>query len=64
MEFFKNVPKIYNGTHINDPKIDFRRAKKVTVNSEFPLKLDIDGEQEGTVPVEFTIIPSCINIIC
>lgn len=62
-EFFKNIPKIYNGTHIHDPKIDFRRAKKVSIYSEEPLKIDIDGEQEGFTPAEFQIIPKAVNII-
>jgi diacylglycerol kinase (ATP) len=63
LDFFKNVPKIYSGTHISDPKIDHRRAKTVQINSDVPLKLDIDGEQEGFTPALFTILPQAIKVV-
>jgi diacylglycerol kinase (ATP) len=64
LDFFKNVPKVYNGTHIHDPNFFFRRAKNVFVDSpDTPIKLDIDGEQEGTTPARFEIMPQAIKII-
>ncbi len=63
VEFFKNIPKIYNGTHIHDPKIQCRKAKKVYITAESPLKIDIDGEQEGFTPAEFKIIPGAVKIL-
>jgi len=63
-EFFENVPKIYKGTHLENPKLDLRRAKTVQINSSEKILLDIDGEQEGFTPAKFTVIPSALSIFC
>ncbi len=58
MDFFKNVWKIYVGTHLSHPKISLIRGKKIEA---IPLGLDealieLDGEQLGKLPAIFEII--------
>ena len=58
-----NIGKIYDGSHLNMPECtEHPKAKKIQVQSEKPIFLDLDGEQVGTTDCEFTILPKIISI--
>jgi len=63
-EFFLNVWRIYQGTHLSHPKIEFIRGKKIEVTSEDEedVLIEADGELIGKVPVTFEIIPSIFSV--
>ncbi|GIW21682.1 MAG: lipid kinase [Candidatus Sericytochromatia bacterium] len=63
LDFFLNIPKVYFGKHIYDKNLIFKKAKNIKVFSDEKIKIDIDGEQEGFCPAEFTIIPNILNVI-
>ena len=65
MEFFRNVWKIYSGTHLSHPKISLIRGKKieaVSAEEEKDVLIEVDGEQVGTLPATFEIIPQSILV--
>lgn len=62
-EAYANVLRVYNGSHLQHPKIEVFRAKRVTVTSPEPLLLDIDGEYAGRAPAEFTIVPQALRVL-
>ncbi len=51
------LPKVYRGTHLPHPKAELLRGKVVTVDADTPLPVELDGEQPGTTPVRFEIVP-------
>lgn len=64
-EFFRNVWRIYAGTHLSHPKIFSFRGKKITAepaDTFEPVLLELDGEQLGLLPAEFELIPRSIPI--
>jgi diacylglycerol kinase (ATP) len=64
-EFFRNVWKIYAGTHLSHPKISFIRGKKIETFPEFPdedILIEVDGEQVGKLPATFEIVPRSISV--
>ena len=64
-EFFRNVYKIYTGTHLSHPKISHRRGSKIDVNpadSEETVLIEVDGEQVGSLPATFEIIPASLLV--
>ena len=62
-KLLRSIGKLYSGEHIKMETVTVHpRAKKVKVSSESPAFLDLDGEQVGTTPVEFTIIPKALSI--
>ena len=61
-DFVRNVLKIYRGTHLSHPKIELVRAASVEVRSEQPLPLELDGEQPGTTPASFEIVPWALRL--
>ena len=49
--------------HATDPKIDYRRARKIVFNPREPLALQVDGEDIGTTPATFRVVPEALDVI-
>lgn len=63
IEIIMNLKILYDGTILNHPKVEGHKCKNVIVTSDTALYVEADGESLGHTPAEFSIIPSCINII-
>ena len=61
-DFVKSVRRIYRGTHLTHPKIDLLRGATVEVDSATPLPIELDGEQPGTTPVRFEVVPRALRV--
>ena len=48
--------KIFNGSHINDPIVEYHQAKKVTIKTQKNEPLNIDGEIKGETPISVTVL--------
>jgi len=62
LDFVTTAPKLYRGTHLAHPKVDLVRARSVGVDAPERLPIELDGEQVGTTPVRFEIVPSAIAV--
>jgi diacylglycerol kinase (ATP) len=62
VDFVTTFPKIYRGTHASHPKVDIVQAAFVTVDAEVPLPVVLDGEQPGTTPVRFEVVPAALRL--
>jgi diacylglycerol kinase (ATP) len=56
------LPKTYRGTHLPHPKADVLRGASVTVDAEEPLPIELDGEQPGTTPARFEVVPGALRV--
>jgi diacylglycerol kinase (ATP) len=56
------LPKTYRGTHLPHPKAEVIRGTVVTVDAPTPLPVELDGEQPGTTPVRFELVPRALKI--
>ncbi len=56
------VPKMYRGTHLPHPKAELLRGAAVTVTSDTPLPIELDGEQPGTTPVTFEVVAEAFRL--
>jgi diacylglycerol kinase (ATP) len=61
-ELVRVLPKIYRGTHLPHPKAELLRGATVTVESATPLPIELDGEQPGTTPVRFEVVPGALRV--
>jgi YegS/Rv2252/BmrU family lipid kinase len=61
-DFVTTAPKLYRGTHLSHPKIDVARAKVVTVDGAERLPIELDGEQLGTTPIRFEVVPGALRL--
>jgi diacylglycerol kinase (ATP) len=64
LEYFAKSSSIYKGGHIGQDKIYHHRAKKIEVQTEERMLLDVDGEQPGRCPATFTLIPAILRVKC
>jgi diacylglycerol kinase (ATP) len=61
-ELLKEFPKLYRGTFLPHPKAELLRGRSVTVESETPLPIELDGEQPGTTPVRFEVLRQALRV--
>lgn len=57
--------RVYQGTHLDTPKVSLRRARKIVaepVNPEDEVLLDVDGEAPGRLPATFELLPQAIYL--
>lgn len=62
-DLVRNVPRVYDGSHLTHPKVSTARATTVHVTSPDRTLLQADGEVLGMVPVTFRIVPSALRMI-
>jgi YegS/Rv2252/BmrU family lipid kinase len=56
------LPKTYRGKHLPHPKAELLRGSTVTVDAPSPLPVELDGEQPGTTPVRFELVPNALRV--
>jgi diacylglycerol kinase (ATP) len=61
-DLIRTMPKIYRGTHLPHPKAELLRGRTVSVDADEPLPLQLDGEQPGTTPVRFELVPRALRL--
>jgi YegS/Rv2252/BmrU family lipid kinase len=61
-EVLRALPKIYRGKHLPHPKAEVIRGKIVEVTAGEALPVQLDGEQPGTTPVRFEIVPGAVRL--
>ncbi|MGH3080797.1 MAG: diacylglycerol/lipid kinase family protein [Gaiellaceae bacterium] len=62
VELLRVMPKIYRGTHLPHPKGEVLRGSTVSIEADEPMPIQLDGEQPGTTPVRFEIVPAAIRL--
>lgn len=61
-DLVRTLPKIYRGTHLPHPKAELLRGSVVSVEADVPLPIELDGEQPGTTPVRFEVLPRALRL--
>jgi len=61
-DLVQTMPRMYRGTHLPHPKAELLRGSSVTVTSETPLPIELDGEQPGTTPVTFEVTAGALRL--
>jgi diacylglycerol kinase (ATP) len=56
------LPKTYRGRHLPHPKAELLRGATVEVDAPEPLPVELDGEQPGTTPARFEIVPRALRL--
>lgn len=62
LDLVRTMPKIYRGTHLPHPKAELLRGAAVTVEADGALPVELDGEQPGTTPVTFAVVPRALRL--
>jgi YegS/Rv2252/BmrU family lipid kinase len=65
MEFCRSGWRLMNGTHVRHPKVEVVRGRRVEADPEDDelVLLELDGEQLGSLPAVFEIVPGSLPVI-
>jgi YegS/Rv2252/BmrU family lipid kinase len=61
-DLVQTLPKIYRGTHLPHPTAEELRGSTVRVDAQAALPIELDGEQPGTTPATFEVVPSALRL--
>jgi diacylglycerol kinase (ATP) len=56
------LPKTYRGRHLPHPKAEVLRGATVEIDAPRPLPVELDGEQPGTTPASFEVVPRALRL--
>jgi diacylglycerol kinase (ATP) len=59
---FRLLPKMFYGEHVPHPNIIERRARRVRIESDRPVRVQVDERPLGFTPVTFDVIPRAIRV--
>jgi len=63
IEFLRAFPQVFKGTHTDHPKVTVLQGKHVRIESEHAMPVLADGEEIGSVPVEFQIVEGALKVL-
>jgi YegS/Rv2252/BmrU family lipid kinase len=59
----QSLPKVFKGTHVNDPTVQVRRGAVVEAAADRPFDIYADGDPVGAVPATVSVEPRCLRVI-
>jgi diacylglycerol kinase (ATP) len=62
LDFLTTAPKIYKGKHVHHPKVEVLKTTRAEVDAVERLPIEIEGEQVGTTPAAFEIVPGALRV--
>ena len=62
LDFLTTAPKLYKGKHVTHPKIEVVRTTRVEVDAAEQLPIELEGEQVGTTPATFEVVPGALRV--
>ena len=60
---FDLLPKLYRAAHLDHPAVSAAQARRVRVESDRRMALEIDGEPVGAAPAEFRVMPQALRVV-
>ena len=59
---FSVLPKLFDGTHINEPEVEYHQASSFSLIPQTNDILNIDGEMVGTTPITVRVLKHAVEI--
>jgi YegS/Rv2252/BmrU family lipid kinase len=59
----KILPKVFKGTHVNDPGVKVFRAREVLIEADRPFAMYADGDPIGELPVVVRAVPGAVKVL-
>jgi YegS/Rv2252/BmrU family lipid kinase len=61
--FLRNLPSVFEGTHVQNPEVSVRRAATVVVEADRPFAVYADGDHLTDLPATVTVLPRALRVI-
>lgn len=63
LRFIRMFPKVFKGTHIDDPNLDVSRASEVAVSADRNFTIYADGDPLTELPAVIKIVPNAVKVL-
>jgi len=63
LDIVKELPRIQRGAHLQNPHVRELRAREVSLESDPPMAIDLDGEMVGFTPAVLKIVPAAVRFL-
>ncbi|MEE8584775.1 MAG: diacylglycerol kinase family protein [Acidobacteriota bacterium] len=63
LSLMAHFPKVYRGTHVGHPSFSIFQARRVEIQTEFPMPKMFDGDLHGTTPIEAISVPGALSVV-
>ena len=63
MGLIRNLPSLYDGTHVNHPLAERRQAKRIDFQLDAPVDVMVDGEVFTLRCQTLDVLPSALNVV-
>ena len=63
IEFLRNFPRVFRGTHTTHPKVTMLRGQRVEIAADRHFHIYADGEQSLPLPAAFEVLPSSLRVV-
>jgi YegS/Rv2252/BmrU family lipid kinase len=57
------MPKLFKGTHVDEPEVTVLRAPEVTIAADRPFALYADGDPIAQLPVTVRVLPGAVRVL-
>jgi YegS/Rv2252/BmrU family lipid kinase len=61
--FLRGLPKVFNGSHVDDPNIRVLRGAQVSIDADRPFDVFADGDPIGTLPITLRVLPGALDVL-
>ena len=59
----RNLPTLYDGTHVNHPLAERKAVRRVEFNLDAPVDVMVDGEVLTLLCQELDVLPGALNVV-
>lgn len=63
LTFLRALPKVFKGSHVQEPSVSVRTASTVTLDADRPFRVFADGDPIATLPCTITVRPAALKVL-
>ena len=63
LRFLRNLPKVFNGSHVDEPNLQFVRGERVEIRADRSFVVYADGDPIGELPVTIRVAKQALRVI-
>ena len=61
--YLMNLPKVFKGTHVDEPGFQIVRGREVTFGADRPFTAYADGDPIGDLPLTVRVLPGSLRVV-
>ena len=61
--YLRNLPRVFDGTHVAEPTLEILRAREVTFSCDRPFTAYADGDPIAGLPVTVRVLPRALRVL-